>query len=188
MILPPHFQTINISIFKWLLIWVYCSHFPDNLFYLIQTHPWIYFPCHTVQHDFHWGLVHSGWWNMTAVGEQTPALKCQAPSAWRCWCYLGRFGLGWVTRFKWYRNIFKGCFNDCWQKVTQSVNGRSCSWMWNNTSFFLVAMALLHGLVSAWEGEGLVLHPNTLHPPINCTVRLGWQCRDVPCKIRTRFQ
>lgn len=57
MILPPHFQTLNISILKWLVIRVYCSHFPDNLFCLIQTQPWIYFSCHTVGHDFHWWLV-----------------------------------------------------------------------------------------------------------------------------------
>lgn len=50
-------------------------------------------------------------------------------------------------------------------------------------------MALLHGLVSAGEGEGLALHPHTppaheLHGEAGVTV----QGCEVPCKIRTRFQ
>lgn len=96
---------------------------------------------------------------------------------------------GRVTRFKWYRNIFKGCFNDCWQKVMQSVNGRSCSWMGNNTSAFLVAMALLHWLVSVWEGQSLVLHCHTLHPSSNFPVNL--ECvmvRGCEVVFKTPFQ
>lgn len=79
---------------------------------------------------------------------------------------------GRVTRFKWYRNIFKDCFSGCWQKVMQSVNGRSCSWMGNKKSVFLVAMALLHWLVSVWEGQSLVLHHHTSHPSSNFPVSL----------------
>lgn len=166
MILPPNFQILNISIFKWLVIlfksfirqsFLCYSTSALDLFFMLLL-----------------GRVSTGdMRNRKILRGQIPALKCQALSLCSriVAATLAETVQGQVTRFKWYRNVFKDCFSGCWQKVTQSLNGRSCSWM-GNKSVFLVAMALLHWLVSVWEGQSLVLHHHTSHPSSNFPVSL----------------
>lgn len=186
MILPPHFQMLNISIFKW-LVFLSQSFFRQSfLCYSTSALDLFFMPL--------LGRVSTGdGRNRKSLRGQIPALKCQALSLSLCSgvvaATLAETVQGRVTRFKWYRNVFKDCFSGCWQKVTQSVNGRSCSWMGNKKSVFLVAMALLHWLVSVWEGQSLVLHHHTFHPSSNFPVSL--ECVTVRgCEVafRTLFQ
>lgn len=167
MILPPRFQMLNISIFKWFVILLQSFFRQSLLCYSTSALDLCFMPL--------LGRVSTGdrrTWKI--LRGQISALKCQALSLCSgvVAATLAETVQGRVTRFKWYRNIFKDCFSGCWQKVMQSVNGRSCSWMGNKKSVFLVAMALLHWLVSVWEGQSLVLHHHTSHPSSNFPVSL----------------
>lgn len=86
MVLPPHFQMLNISIFKWLVI-------------LLQSFFRQSFLCYSTSAlDLFFmlllGKVSTGdRRNRKILRGQIPALKCQALSLsllWSCCCYLGR--------------------------------------------------------------------------------------------------